>query len=209
MPRPRSRVPKPEGGHPRRTPRQTRRPSRQPAGHRRESLRLRSGVRVTLRPVVVEDLEQAHSAFAGLSEQTRYFRYQRAVPKLTAELIVESITPRTKPSVILVATVREGNLDRLVGGGRIEAADQADEVRGPKRRVAEFAVTVVDAWQSKGIGAALLRSLCRRAREMGYRELVGDVLAVNTPMLALTARLGFTNQERLDPGEVVRVRRAL
>jgi acetyltransferase len=164
---------------------------------------------VTLRPVVVEDLEQAHSAFAGLSEQTRYFRYQRAVPKLTAELIVESVTPHTKPSVILVATVREGNVDRLVGGGRIEAAGQEDEARGPKRRVAEFAVIVVDAWQSKGIGAALLRSLCRRARAMGYRELVGDVLAVNTPMLALTARLGFTIQERSDPGEVVRVRRVL
>jgi len=193
----------------------------QSAGHRRETLRLRSGLVLTLRPIEIDDLKQAHSVFDQLSEQTRYFRYMRAVPTLTPELILESVTSRTQPSVILVATVRateqstaraaggaDRRLDPIVGGGRIEVADVA-AVPGARPRTAEFALTMIDAWQGRGIGAAMLRSLCRRALAMGYRELVGDVLAVNAPMLALAGRVGFTAQRRADSGEVVKVRCAL
>lgn len=184
-------------------------PARQAAGRRRETMRLRSGVRVTLRPLAIDDLKQAQSVFAALSEQTRYLRYQRAVPKLTAELIVETITSRTEPSVIIVATVQVDGDDRIVGGGRIEAASQAMEAPGARHRVAEFAMIVADAWQAKGIGTALLRSLCRRAGALGYQELIGEVLAVNGPMLALATHLGFEVPARADRGEVVRVRRLL
>lgn len=185
----------------------------QAAGHRRETLRLRSGLVLVLRPIEIDDLKQAHFVFDQLSEQTRYFRYMRAVPALTPELILESVTSRTQPSVILVATVRaagsaDRRLDPIVGGGRIEVAE-VGAVGGTRPRTAEFALTVIDAWQGRGIGAAMLRSLCRRASAMGYRELVGDVLAVNAPMLALAGRLGFTAERRADSGEVVRVRCAL
>lgn len=185
----------------------------QAAGHRRETLRLRSGLVLTLRPIDIDDLKQAHSVFDQLSEQTRYFRYMRAVPTLTPELILESVTSRTEPSVILVATVRaadlaDRHLDPIVAGGRIEVADVV-AVPGKRPRTAEFALTVIDAWHGRGIGEAMLRSLCRRAGAMGYRELVGDVLAVNAPMLALAGRVGFTAERRADSGEVVRVRCAL
>jgi GNAT superfamily N-acetyltransferase len=61
----------------------------------------------------------------------------------------------------------------------------------PDRRECEFAVSVADAWHGKGVGRLLLADLESRARSLGARRLVGDVLRTNEAMQALARKAGF------------------
>jgi RimJ/RimL family protein N-acetyltransferase len=57
------------------------------------------------------------------------------------------------------------------------------------RDAADIALTVVDAWQGRGVGLTLARELLRR-RPPGITRLVTTVSADNAPALALLSRLG-------------------
>lgn len=56
--------------------------------------------------------------------------------------------------------------------------------------VAEFALTVIDEYQRKGIGTALLGKVIDSARENNIAMLRGYVLSSNKPMLSLCKKLG-------------------
>jgi acetyltransferase len=75
----------------------------------------------------------------------------------------------------------------------------------PDGTTAEFALTVADAWQGKGLGRALLEQLCQAARDAGYAALHGYILADNRDMLDLARRLGFKDSGH-DGNAVVVVR---
>ena len=55
---------------------------------------------------------------------------------------------------------------------------------------AEVAVTVVDAWQGRGLGSLLLESISARARDDGIRTFTAPMLARNGAMMHLFERLG-------------------
>ncbi|ODM81530.1 hypothetical protein A6452_22635 [Bradyrhizobium elkanii] len=55
----------------------------------------------------------------------------------------------------------------------------------------EFALSVSDAWQGRGIGQALVRWLEGRARERGAVCLYGDTFRSNGAALALARKLEF------------------
>ena len=57
---------------------------------------------------------------------------------------------------------------------------------------AEAAVAVVDNWQGRGLGTALLKALAARGREEGVERFTASVLAGNSPMLELVRRLSDT-----------------
>ena len=52
----------------------------------------------------------------------------------------------------------------------------------------EFAVSVGDAWQRKGIGTTLLHTLCREASKAGLSGMYAETLAFNEGALALVRR---------------------
>jgi acetyltransferase len=56
---------------------------------------------------------------------------------------------------------------------------------------AEFAIVVADAWQGRGIGSRLLDKLIDVARRRGLKQLYGDILGTNLPMLELVRKLRF------------------
>ncbi|HYB23173.1 MAG TPA: GNAT family N-acetyltransferase, partial [Solirubrobacteraceae bacterium] len=58
---------------------------------------------------------------------------------------------------------------------------------------AEAAVEVVDAWQRRGVGWALLWELREQALRAGIRRLVATMLRDNRGALALAHRLGVTS----------------
>src|SRR5262249_55485482 len=55
-------------------------------------------------------------------------------------------------------------------------------------RATDVGVVVADAWQSKGVGAALMRALIARAQARGVTTLAMDVLPGNRRVLAMILR---------------------
>ena len=56
---------------------------------------------------------------------------------------------------------------------------------------AECAITVVDDVAGQGVGRRLMSIIIDYARKIGVREISGDILETNTPMLGLCRELGF------------------
>jgi RimJ/RimL family protein N-acetyltransferase len=76
-------------------------------------------------------------------------------------------------------------------------------VRDPKRRgSAEIAFAVLESWQGRGVGKALMRRLADRAREEGISRFTALMLAHNSPMQHLLAELGPTHVLSREAGAV-------
>jgi GNAT superfamily N-acetyltransferase len=85
--------------------------------------------------------------------------------------------------VALVVIAKEGSRTVVVGGGRYIAV---------RPGVAELAFAVVDEYQGRGIGAALMRHLALLARDAGIKELIAEVLPENLPMLKVFENSGLS-----------------
>ena len=73
----------------------------------------------------------------------------------------------------------------------------------------EFAVIVQADMKGKGVARHLMRRLIEWARRTGLREVVGQVLADNAPMLAFVRHLGFSVKRMPDEPDVVEARLSL
>jgi L-amino acid N-acyltransferase YncA len=142
---------------------------------------------VAIRQATPEDMQAISDFFAGLSAQTRYLRFFGPVT----------------PGAGLLRTLSgcAENVDALVAvrSGCIVGHAMAADRDGPNRtRVTDVGVVVGDAWQGRGVGAALMRALVTGAQGRGVTVLEMDVLDLNHPVLAMitdhwpTARVGHT-----------------
>ena len=74
--------------------------------------------------------------------------------------------------VALVAVVDESGKETIIGAGRYIVAETGK---------AELALAIIDEYQGRGIGTALLRHLVSIARKNGLQQLVAEVLAEMAP----------------------------
>jgi acetyltransferase len=159
-------------------------------------LRLRDGRSIPVRPIRPEDAALELRFFAGLSERSRYHRFMQHLPELPPKMLARFTQLDYDRELALVAL-------NPVEKDFVAVGRYAPNLDG---KTAEFALTVADAWQGKGVGRALLERLCDAARAAGYEALHGYVLADNQDMLKLAQRLGF-EEARRDGAEVTVVRR--
>jgi acetyltransferase len=155
---------------------------------------LRDGRRVRVRPIRPGDAELELRFFAGLSARSRYHRFMQHLPELSPRMLARFTQLDYDRELALVAL----HNNEFIAVGRYAP--------NPDGRTAEFALTVGDAWQAKGLGRALLERLCEAARAAGYEALYGHVLAENREMLELAARMGFVDATR-EGSETTVVRR--
>lgn len=92
--------------------------------------------------------------------------------------------------VALIATVKENGRPLIVGGGRYVVVQPGQ---------AELAFTVIDSYQGKGIGTALMRHLIAIARDAALRELIAQVLPNNAAMLRVLKNSGLHLTTRCEP----------
>ena len=85
--------------------------------------------------------------------------------------------------VALVAEVFEDGRETVIAEARY--------VRGTDPSAAEFAVSVAEPWQGKGLARLMLGKLACRAAGAGVRRMVGETLASNARMLSLARKAGF------------------
>jgi len=132
----------------------------------------------TLRP---EDGPSLARGFEQLSETSRHRRFFTVMPHLSEQALAYLTAVDHHDHEALVA-VAPGS-GQLVGVARF--------IRNPREPDhAELAVTVIDSWQRRGVGTALLRELAQRAAEEGIRYFAAEILADNRPVLTLMHRLG-------------------
>jgi len=157
-----------------------------------ERVRLRDGSEIMIRPIDPSKKESFLAGFAELSPQSRYRRFLSPMPRLDPK------------SVDYLTVVDHHDHEALI------ALSQDEEPVGVARYIrsrgdpttAEVAVTVVDPWQGRGAGSALLALLAARAREEGITTFRAICLAENRAMLDLLHALGSTSQETAHQGVV-------
>ncbi|MEW5973531.1 MAG: bifunctional acetate--CoA ligase family protein/GNAT family N-acetyltransferase [Pseudomonadota bacterium] len=162
---------------------------------------LSDGRDILLRPIRPEDAELEQAFVRGLSEESRYLRFMRAIEELTPEMLVRFTQIDYDREMAFVALFEKDGQEEEIGVARYSVE--------PDGESAEFAVVVADAWHGLGVGTLLLEALIESARQRGVRELIGEVLPRNRSMLALADRLGFSRQMLESDEDLVRVSRRL
>jgi len=156
---------------------------------------LRDRRTITIRAQRPEDLDGWRAALARTSAETRYFHFfavKREVSEKEAHYFLDIDFVK---HVALVAVVDEDGRPTLIGGARYYVVEPGK---------AEIAFGLIDEYQGKGIGSALIRHLAAIGREAGLRELVAEVLSDNLPMLRVFERSGLAMSARRE-GPVVHV----
>jgi RimJ/RimL family protein N-acetyltransferase len=154
---------------------------------------LRNGERIEIRAVRPHDRDGLIAAVGRTSSESLYRRFF-AVRRHFSEteesfyLNIDFIT-----HVALVALAEENGQANIVGGGRYVVGEPGH---------AEVAFTVVDKYQGRGVGAALLRHLAVIAKQAGLREFVAYVLPENGAMLKVFQKSGLNYSAKREAGNV-------
>lgn len=143
---------------------------------------LPDGRRITIRSLHHADRDDFIAAAKRTSSDSIYRRFFAPRREFSEREVSFFVDVDFIKHVALIAVDENGERSEIVGGGRyvVGATGQA-----------ELAFMVVDQYQGKGIGKALLRHLIAIAKESGVRELIAEVLSDNTPMLKVFERNGF------------------
>jgi GNAT superfamily N-acetyltransferase len=155
---------------------------------------LRDGSKVTIRPILKEDVELERKFIEGLSPQSRRYRFLYSIVTPTNALLKQLTELDPQREAALIALVQEHGETHEIGVARFSSD------AGGK---AEVAVTVSDEWQNKGLGTVLMQRLIALARQRGIRELYSMDAADNEHMRNLAADLGFV--PKTDPDDATQV----
>ncbi|WP_341250171.1 GNAT family N-acetyltransferase [Euzebya pacifica] len=151
---------------------------------------LTDGQTVRVRPIRPDDFEAMTAMWQRLSPETIRLRF--FAPQQLSDAQIRYLTDVDgHDRFALVAEVR----DRIIAVARFDRLPEAPDS-------AEFAVTVEDAEQGRGLGTALLRQLLQPARDRGITQFHGEILKLNRSMMAVMKAAGFEPAFK-DYGDVV------
>lgn len=140
-----------------------------------------------VRPIHPDDKRVIADAFTRLSPQTRYNRF---------------LVPSERLSNAQLAYLTELDFRDHVAWGLLDGDEPvavARFIRLPDDRAgADFAVTVFDDYQGRGIGPLMIKISAVSARSRGISRFHFDVLAENRPMLKVLDRMGADIVEETD-----------
>src|ERR1700694_1689169 len=161
------------------------------------ALRLPAGQPVTVRPVCPQDSDALQAYVRALSPDARYKRFFGPLRELPPAELDRVIHLHHRNRLALIAEARLDGASIVIGEARYALA--------PDRLNCELAVSVADGWRGKGLGTLLLGDVERRARSLGARHLVGDVLRTNAAMRALARKAGFAMADVPGDAKLVRI----
>src|SRR5712692_5781725 len=151
-------------------------------------LELTDGTKVHVRPIVPEDEPLLIEAVAAMSERTVYFRFFSPLKRLPDALAHRlAVVDYNDRFAIVATTHKPGGKERIIGVARYD-------------RAAETAVAVVDQFQRRGLGSALLTILGKVALEHRIKTFTLIVLPENQQMLGLLRKMGWIHHAKLTGG---------
>lgn len=146
----------------------------------------------TVRPIHPDDADMLQALVRGLSQESRYFRFASALQELPERMLARFTLIDYDREMALVAVTKLRKLqddgtavetERIIGVSRF--------ITNPDGASCEFSLVVSDEYKGQGLGSRLMLSIMEVARGAGLSEIMGLILAQNTPMLRLMKSLGF------------------
>jgi acetyltransferase len=153
---------------------------------------LKDGTAIVVRPIKASDAATEVAFFNQLSDHTRYQRFMMAVHELSPEMVKHFTDVDYEREMAFVATRAAPTEERPDAEEFLAVARYVG-----KDKTCEFAVTVQDDWQRRGLGVLLMKRLMRYARSRGYKVMQGSTFSTNTAMIDLAQKLGFSTH--IDP----------
>ena len=139
--------------------------------------------RLHIRTAAERDVDKLAEHFRTLSHPSRYNRFMGAVSNISKIAFDCLVHNRKADRFTLIAELQQDAREAVIG----EASYAFESATG----LGEFAISVCDSWQSRGLGSALLSALQARAISQGYFGLFGESLKTNDQMKALARKAGF------------------
>jgi len=152
---------------------------------------LRDGTPIHFRPTGPHDQCALVAFYAGLSQQSRTFRFFSGGGNFD-EVVRRMLDVDQRSRFGLVATA--GDDGALVAHGFYAA--------GPGSDTAEVALAVCDDLQGKGVGTILLAHLTAAAASAGIREFEAEVMCGNDKMTRVFLDSGFPIRRRFSGGAI-------
>ena len=150
-----------------------------------EILPLPDGSALQIRPVRPEDKPDFIAGFARLSREDVRMRFMHIVKELTdAEATRLTQIDYDREMALVAIRQRPNQAPEGCGVARI--------ISEPNRERAEFAIILLREATGIGLSSLLLRRLINYACNQGLREIYGEILRENEPMLELCRAMGFT-----------------
>jgi acetyltransferase len=163
---------------------------------------LKDGQDIILRPMRPEDAVEEQSFVRQLSSEAKYFRFMHVISEFTPEMLSKMTKLDYDREMAFVATHEDNSrLEHIVGVSRYSI--------NPDKTSCEFAITVADAWQGRGLAKALMESLIECARDKGLEHMTGTVLVNNFSMRRLMERMGFSGQRCEEDPDILEFEYAL
>jgi acetyltransferase len=148
-----------------------------------EVLTLRNGAPVTIRPIRPEDEPLVDELIRTSSENTRLMRFFQSSPDIPREQLVRYCQIDYDRELAFIATIRDEGREKIIADVRLS--------RQPDLENAEMAIVVGDEWQGQGIGKKLCEHCIRIAKHLGMKNILMEILKVNSRMILRSEKLGF------------------
>ena len=154
---------------------------------------LADGTQLYLRPIQLGDAVYFIDIFHHLSSNSRYQRFLRPVDYASAEEVSETAEQMVNDTIRNGHGVLAFNADGVaVGGARYFFLEDGTS--------AEFAISIRDDMQRKGMGSRLMAALVDMAQQDKLQTLIGIALAENHGVQGLLNRTGLPlTQENAGP----------
>ena len=160
-----------------------------------EQVLLLDGTRVSVRSIHAQDMELERRFIEALSPRSRRFRFLETMSSPSDALLRQMTVINPSTDAAYVAVIGEGDHQREIGVARFSArADGHD---------CEFAVTVSDDWQNKGLGTLLMRRLIDVAKARGIKVMHSSDASDNTRMRQFADHLHFRHERDPDDATLV------
>ena len=156
---------------------------------------LRDGTRVLIRPIHVRDVEMERRFIEALSPVSRRFRFLESMHSPSDALLKQLIDIDHETDAAYVAVIVDGTKELEIGVARFSATADAKDC--------EFAITVGDEWQRRGLGSLLMNYLVEAAHARGIRRLHSSDATDNDAMRKFAAHLHLRHER--DPDDAGQV----
>jgi len=148
-----------------------------------EGMAANDASRLHIRTATERDVDKLAEYFGTLSHPSQYNRFMGTVSNFSRIAFDCLVHNRRADRFTLIAELHEDAREAVIG----EASYGFESETG----LGEFAISVCDGWQRRGLGSALLSALQSRAVSLGNLGLFGETFRNNDEMKALARRAGF------------------